>query len=199
MKDLKWKYWNIRREKGIERLSLSFMTYEQWEIRTKINKKSIGNLAWSSAVSLSVTTSAKGKPNDRISLQSSLHKFISCSCSFFFFLIIKIDNRFSLTRGSSFAGNLFVPLFLWNLIESKREKEKEMGRLFVVTLDGSIYSCKHCKTHLALSDDIISKVHSQFKCVFINYAYVINNACVCLCVWANEMVWIQHVNVFPFL
>ncbi|KVH92272.1 Yippee-like protein [Cynara cardunculus var. scolymus] len=32
-----------------------------------------------------------------------------------------------------------------------------MGRLFVVTLEGSIYSCKHCKTHLGLSDDIISK------------------------------------------
>lgn len=33
-----------------------------------------------------------------------------------------------------------------------------MGRLFVITLEGSIYSCKHCHTHLGLSDDIISKV-----------------------------------------
>ncbi|KAL8232542.1 hypothetical protein R6Q59_036326 [Mikania micrantha] len=31
-----------------------------------------------------------------------------------------------------------------------------MGMLFVLTLEGNIYSCKHCKTHLALSDDIIS-------------------------------------------
>ncbi|CBI25495.3 hypothetical protein VitviT2T_018947 [Vitis vinifera] len=27
----------------------------------------------------------------------------------------------------------------------------------VVNLEGKIYSCKHCRTHLALSEDIISK------------------------------------------
>ncbi|XAR50847.1 hypothetical protein NMG60_11005297 [Bertholletia excelsa] len=32
-----------------------------------------------------------------------------------------------------------------------------MGRPFVITLEGNIYRCKHCKTHLAVSDDIISK------------------------------------------
>ncbi|KAK1306034.1 hypothetical protein QJS10_CPA10g01408 [Acorus calamus] len=32
-----------------------------------------------------------------------------------------------------------------------------MGFLFVVNLEGKIYSCKHCQTHLALSDDIVSK------------------------------------------
>ncbi|XP_061376579.1 protein yippee-like [Gastrolobium bilobum] len=32
-----------------------------------------------------------------------------------------------------------------------------MGRLFVVNLEGRIYSCKHCHTHLALCEDIISK------------------------------------------
>uniref|UniRef100_A0A1J3D5C5 Protein yippee-like n=1 Tax=Noccaea caerulescens TaxID=107243 RepID=A0A1J3D5C5_NOCCA len=36
-----------------------------------------------------------------------------------------------------------------------------MGRLFVVNLEGKIYSCKHCKTHLALCEDIISK---SFHC-----------------------------------
>nr|KJB78783.1 hypothetical protein B456_013G018700 [Gossypium raimondii] len=36
-----------------------------------------------------------------------------------------------------------------------------MGRLFVVNLEGKVYSCKHCKTHLALSDDIVSK---SFHC-----------------------------------
>ncbi|KAG6643390.1 protein yippee-like [Carya illinoinensis] len=36
-----------------------------------------------------------------------------------------------------------------------------MGRLFVITLEGSFYSCKHCKTHLALSDDTVSK---SFHC-----------------------------------
>ncbi|XP_069151268.1 protein yippee-like isoform X2 [Solanum lycopersicum] len=32
-----------------------------------------------------------------------------------------------------------------------------MGRLFVSTLEGNIYSCKHCGTHLALSENIVSK------------------------------------------
>ncbi|XAR65923.1 hypothetical protein NMG60_11011931 [Bertholletia excelsa] len=36
-----------------------------------------------------------------------------------------------------------------------------MGRLFVVTLEGKIYSCKHCRTNLALYDDIVSK---SFHC-----------------------------------
>ncbi|KAJ7949959.1 Protein yippee-like [Quillaja saponaria] len=36
-----------------------------------------------------------------------------------------------------------------------------MGRLFLINLEGNIYSCKHCHTHLALSDDIISK---SFHC-----------------------------------
>ncbi|CAA7392663.1 unnamed protein product [Spirodela intermedia] len=36
-----------------------------------------------------------------------------------------------------------------------------MGRLFLVRLDGKIYSCKHCETHLALCEDIISK---SFNC-----------------------------------
>nr|AFK42344.1 unknown [Lotus japonicus] len=37
-----------------------------------------------------------------------------------------------------------------------------MGRLFVANLEGRIYSCKHCRTHLALYEDIISKTfHSR--------------------------------------
>lgn len=36
-----------------------------------------------------------------------------------------------------------------------------MGMLFVISLEGSIYSCKHCHTHLGLADDILSK---SFHC-----------------------------------
>ncbi|XP_058181901.1 protein yippee-like [Rhododendron vialii] len=36
-----------------------------------------------------------------------------------------------------------------------------MGRLFVVNLEGKIYGCKHCQTHLALCEDIVSK---SFQC-----------------------------------
>ncbi|RXI08813.1 hypothetical protein DVH24_022957 [Malus domestica] len=32
-----------------------------------------------------------------------------------------------------------------------------MGRLFVVSLEGKIYSCRHCRTHLALCEDIVSR------------------------------------------
>uniref|UniRef100_A0A803P193 Protein yippee-like n=1 Tax=Cannabis sativa TaxID=3483 RepID=A0A803P193_CANSA len=37
-----------------------------------------------------------------------------------------------------------------------------MGRLFVVSLEGKVYSCKHCRTHLALCEDVVSKsFHSR--------------------------------------
>ncbi|XP_057435219.1 protein yippee-like isoform X1 [Lotus japonicus] len=36
-----------------------------------------------------------------------------------------------------------------------------MGRLFLINLDGNFYRCKHCETHFALVDDIISK---SFHC-----------------------------------
>ncbi|GAU27462.1 hypothetical protein TSUD_161480 [Trifolium subterraneum] len=32
-----------------------------------------------------------------------------------------------------------------------------MGRVFLITLEGNFYSCKHCQTPFALVDDIISK------------------------------------------
>ncbi|XP_068637727.1 protein yippee-like [Aristolochia californica] len=32
-----------------------------------------------------------------------------------------------------------------------------MGRIFTVELEGRIYSCKHCQTHLALYEEIVSK------------------------------------------
>uniref|UniRef100_A0A7N0ZZI2 Protein yippee-like n=1 Tax=Kalanchoe fedtschenkoi TaxID=63787 RepID=A0A7N0ZZI2_KALFE len=37
-----------------------------------------------------------------------------------------------------------------------------MGRVFAVHLEGRVYSCKYCKTHLASSGDIVSKTfHSR--------------------------------------
>ncbi|KAK7339867.1 hypothetical protein VNO77_20553 [Canavalia gladiata] len=36
-----------------------------------------------------------------------------------------------------------------------------MGRLFLINLEGNFYSCKHCQTHFAYADDIISK---SFHC-----------------------------------
>ncbi|XP_060202317.1 protein yippee-like isoform X4 [Lycium barbarum] len=36
-----------------------------------------------------------------------------------------------------------------------------MGRLFVISLEGNIYRCKHCHTHFGLADHIISRT---FQC-----------------------------------
>ncbi|KMS64719.1 hypothetical protein BVRB_017380 [Beta vulgaris subsp. vulgaris] len=46
-----------------------------------------------------------------------------------------------------------------------------MGRLFLITLQGRIYSCRHCDTHLGIADDIISK---SFHCRH-GRAYLFNN------------------------
>ncbi|KAF5940953.1 hypothetical protein HYC85_022120 [Camellia sinensis] len=44
---------------------------------------------------------------------------------------------------------------------------RDMGRLFLITLEGNFYSCKHCQTHFALSEDILSKVPiSQSLCIY---------------------------------
>ncbi|XP_022882335.1 protein yippee-like At3g08990 isoform X2 [Olea europaea var. sylvestris] len=36
-----------------------------------------------------------------------------------------------------------------------------MGRLFLINLEGRMYTCKHCRTHLAVFSDLISK---SFHC-----------------------------------
>nr|ACU23549.1 unknown [Glycine max] len=49
-----------------------------------------------------------------------------------------------------------------------------MGRLFVTHLEGQIYSCKHCRTHLALYEDIVSKsFHSRHGRAYL-FSKVVN-------------------------
>jgi hypothetical protein len=48
------------------------------------------------------------------------------------------------------------------VLTRKEEEGGEMGKLFLVELQGNIYSCKHCVTHFALADDIMSKVSPCF-------------------------------------
>ncbi|GAY40411.1 hypothetical protein CUMW_051720 [Citrus unshiu] len=64
-----------------------------------------------------------------------------------------------------------------------------MGRLFVVNLEGKIYSCKHCRTHLALCEDVVSK---SFHCrhgkaylfsksqLYVLFRYAEDAACISL-------------------
>ncbi|XP_009116284.2 protein yippee-like At3g55890 [Brassica rapa] len=46
----------------------------------------------------------------------------------------------------------------------------KMGRVFIVDLEGQIYSCKHCNTHLTKEQDIMSK---SFQCRY-GQAYLFN-------------------------
>ncbi|EOA32935.1 hypothetical protein CARUB_v10016261mg [Capsella rubella] len=46
-----------------------------------------------------------------------------------------------------------------------------MGRLFVIDLEGLVYSCKHCQTHFAVTNDLISK---SFHCKH-GRAYLFDN------------------------
>lgn len=48
---------------------------------------------------------------------------------------------------------------------------QSMGRIFAVELDGRVYGCKSCNTHLALSTDLISR---GFYC-HRGKAYLFNN------------------------
>ncbi|KAJ4980403.1 hypothetical protein NE237_031240 [Protea cynaroides] len=47
-----------------------------------------------------------------------------------------------------------------------------MGRVFLVELDGRIYRCKFCRSHLALADDLVSRA---FHC-HRGKAYLFNTA-----------------------
>ncbi|XP_043688034.1 protein yippee-like At5g53940 [Telopea speciosissima] len=47
-----------------------------------------------------------------------------------------------------------------------------MGRVFLVELDGRVYRCKFCKSHLALADDLVSRA---FHCRR-GKAYLFNTA-----------------------
>ncbi|MCL7025956.1 hypothetical protein MKW94_006083 [Papaver nudicaule] len=47
-----------------------------------------------------------------------------------------------------------------------------MGRLFLIELDGRVYKCKFCRSHLALADDLVSR---SFSCRR-GKAYLFNTA-----------------------
>ncbi|OVA00352.1 Yippee/Mis18 [Macleaya cordata] len=47
-----------------------------------------------------------------------------------------------------------------------------MGRVFLVELDGRVYKCKFCRSHLALADDLVSR---SFSCRR-GKAYLFNTA-----------------------
>ncbi|EPS57708.1 hypothetical protein M569_17109, partial [Genlisea aurea] len=49
-----------------------------------------------------------------------------------------------------------------------------MGRVFAITLEGKSYSCRYCRTHLALIDDVVSKnFHSRHGKAYL-FSRVVN-------------------------
>nr|GMD40085.1 protein yippee-like [Ipomoea batatas] len=71
-----------------------------------------------------------------------------------------------------------------------------MGRLFLLFLEGSFYSCKYCQAHLAVTDDIISKsFHSRH-----GKAYLFENVKNCCphidAITIQSLLLCYSVNVF---
>ncbi|CAF2102140.1 BnaA05g27770D [Brassica napus] len=65
-------------------------------------------------------------------------------------------NSFRIFPGHDWASSTrSVPN--WILIGFWKKKKERMGRLFLVNLEGKSYSCRHCKTSIALCDDVVSK------------------------------------------
>lgn len=50
--------------------------------------------------------------------------------------------------------------------ERERGGAISMGLPFLIHLEGKIYSCKHCQTHLGISDDIMSRVGAHRRGLF---------------------------------
>jgi hypothetical protein len=77
----------------------------------------------------------------------------------------------------------------------------DMGRLFVVHLEGKIYSCKHCRTPLAVFEDIVSKVlFLSFllwpNCLFISC--IVISLCV-LIMFEFTVIWQNHDGIVVLL
>lgn len=93
--------------------------------------------------------------------------------------------------------SVFLPIFLncvhfhfWGWKKVGGGRREEMGRVFVVTLEGNIYSCKHCGTHLALTEDVISKVFSPLFFTFLADVNLILN-------WVPSIFLIFIKNLWP--
>ncbi|CAL5335113.1 unnamed protein product [Camellia sinensis] len=79
-----------------------------------------------------------GLPGELVKLREEFLKMVFRS-NFYF------NSRFLFTQKAKFSLDSF-------------DSRRDMGRLFLITLEGNIYSCKHCQTHFGLSEDILSKV-----------------------------------------
>ncbi|KAJ0694909.1 hypothetical protein HanPI659440_Chr15g0614191 [Helianthus annuus] len=82
-------------------------------------------------------------------------------------------------KSSTFITLLTSPTKLINFISGQ-----EMGRVFLVELEGRTYKCKFCKTNLALAENVVSRVICYFVCqeIEVNCNWV-DVWVILLCMW----------------
>ena len=84
-----------------------------------------------------------------------------------------------------------------------------MGKLYLIQLDGRIYSCRCCRSHLAQCDELISKVHILtylvLTCLWVEFSAIgicgvggwIPCTCDILvcesCFWNDEVGWGRYI------
>jgi hypothetical protein len=49
------------------------------------------------------------------------------------------------------------------IVTERGEKEVKMGKLYLIQLDGRIYRCRFCLSHLAQCDELVSKVRTSSR------------------------------------
>lgn len=69
-----------------------------------------------------------------------------------------------------------------------------MGRLYLIQLDGRIYSCRHCRSHLAQCDELVSKVWKSISWVLRSLLYY-NSPGLDIC---NFDIWFSSLLRYKF-
>lgn len=126
--------------------------------------------------------------------------------SLYIFLSILCRRKRRFVRDRSIDRINFGQLLLKERILLRFSSDITMGRLYVITLEGNLYSCKYCKTHFALSDDIISKVSpfSSLNIYLYLYMFFFFPSGVLLLVsiiwltiyqWMKCLKWLEHRQV----
>ena len=106
-----------------------------------------------------------------------------------------VTNKFQRLRGGP-CKIFFNKAKKWQSMEGVWA---EMEKVFNAQLDGKLYSCCVCGTHLALADDLISKVYLFSLSIDITsfpaFPAGILEVCVCVCVCARARVCIFGFNL----
>lgn len=156
--------------------------------------------------SISFTSPLHFLLNQSISILGLIDLFLSLFLglsSFFLSFWENIDSGVAYIRGKERClwqkGEKAFFFFIWRA---------EMGRLYLVNLEGKIYSCKHCQTHLALYEEIVSKVinrlllriccYKWFLWWFAAWVFLYFSLIECFMMWVLCCCW-NYENPFGFI